>query len=158
MLVNLSSCYLSLSSDSRFLESCLQARPQDLAAGGGKNQEGPKTRRWGHIFKIQYWMCAATGGPNVKWGGTDFKWGAGHHWPPRWRRPWLFGIIFRCRAPQRSAWQESARYQKDLGEMCRDGDRCRAQQRSAWQEAARYQQDLGAGEGSPLPNTNATFR
>jgi len=32
-------------------------------------------------------MHAATGGPNVKWGGTDFKC-AGHHWPPRWRRPW----------------------------------------------------------------------
>jgi len=25
--------------------------------------------RGGHIFKIQYWMYAATGGPNVKWGG-----------------------------------------------------------------------------------------
>jgi len=32
-------------------------------------------------------MYAATGGPNVKWGETDFKWGAGHHWPPRWWRP-----------------------------------------------------------------------
>jgi len=21
-------------------------------------------------------------------GGTNFKWGAGNHWPPRWRRPW----------------------------------------------------------------------
>jgi len=27
-------------------------------------------------------MYAATGGTNVKWGGTDFKWDAGHHWPP----------------------------------------------------------------------------
>jgi len=27
-------------------------------------------------------MYAATRGPNVKRGGTDFKWGAGHHWPP----------------------------------------------------------------------------
>ena len=33
-----------------------QARRQDLAAGG------PKTRRRGHIFKIQYWMYVATGG------------------------------------------------------------------------------------------------
>ena len=63
--------------------TCRQARRQDLAAGGGqkpeegaKNQkEGPKTRRGGHIFKIQYWMYVATGGPNVKWGGTHFKWG-----------------------------------------------------------------------------------
>ena len=53
-----------------------QVRRQDLVAGG------PKTRSGGHIFKIQYWMYAVTGGPNVKWGGTDFKWGAGHHWPP----------------------------------------------------------------------------
>ena len=61
-----------------------QARCQDLTAGGGKNQkEVPKTRRGGHIFKMQYWMYAATGGPNVKWGDTDFKWGAGRHWPSR---------------------------------------------------------------------------
>jgi len=24
-------------------------------------------------------MYAATDGPNVKWGGTDFKWGSWHH-------------------------------------------------------------------------------
>ena len=34
-------------------------------------------------------MYAATWGPNVKWGGTYFKWGAGHHWPPSWRWPWF---------------------------------------------------------------------
>jgi len=40
-----------------------QARRQDLAARGAKNQmDGPKTRKGGHIFKIQYWMYAATGG------------------------------------------------------------------------------------------------
>jgi len=48
----------------------VQARRQDLAAGGGA-----KTRRGGHIFKIKFWMYVATGGPNVKWGGTDLKWG-----------------------------------------------------------------------------------
>ena len=31
-------------------------------------------------------MYVATGGPNVKWGVTDFKWGALLP-PPRWRRP-----------------------------------------------------------------------
>jgi len=46
-----------------------QASRQDVAA------EGPKTRKGGHIFKIQFWMYAATGGPNVKWEGTNFKWG-----------------------------------------------------------------------------------
>ena len=38
----------------------VQARRQDLAA------RGPKTRRGGDIFKILYWMYAATRGPNVK--------------------------------------------------------------------------------------------
>jgi len=53
-------------------------RRQDLAEGGAKNQrEGPKTRRGRHIFKMKYWIYAGTGGPNVKWRGTDFKWGAG---------------------------------------------------------------------------------
>jgi len=59
-----------------------QARRQDLAPGRAKNQmEGPKNSR-GHIFKIQYWMYAATGGPNVKWGEPISNGGAGHHWPP----------------------------------------------------------------------------
>jgi len=67
----------------------IQARRQDLAAGGAKNQmEGPKTRRGGHIFKIQHWIYAATGRPNVKWGGTNFKWGGRAPLAPRWRRPW----------------------------------------------------------------------
>jgi len=65
-----------------------QARRQDLAAGGQKPEGGAKTQKGGHIFKIHYWMHAATVGPNVKWEDTDFKWGAGHHCLPRWRRPW----------------------------------------------------------------------
>ena len=47
-----------------------QARRQDLATEVSKNQKG------GHIFKIPYYMYAATEGPNVKWGGTDIKWGS----------------------------------------------------------------------------------
>jgi len=67
-----------------------QARRQDLAAGGPKTRwSGPKTKREGHIFQIQYWMYAATGGANVKWGGSDFKSGGRTTLPPRWRRPWL---------------------------------------------------------------------
>jgi len=31
-------------------------------------------------------MYAATGGPHVKWGGTDFKWGGRASLHPRWRR------------------------------------------------------------------------
>jgi len=51
----------------------VQARRQDVA----KNEEGPKTRRGGHIFEIQYWMYAATGGPNVKWGAPISNEGRG---------------------------------------------------------------------------------
>jgi len=58
-----------------------QARRQDIAAGGANNQEGPKTRRGGHILKILYEMYAATRGSNVN-GGHRFQMGrAGHHWP-----------------------------------------------------------------------------
>ena len=60
-----------------------QARRQDLAAGGPKTKmRGPKTRRGNHIFKIQYWMYAATGRPNVKRGGTDSKRGGRAPLPP----------------------------------------------------------------------------
>ena len=54
----------------------LQARRQDLAAGGPKNQKGS------HIFKILYWMCAATRGPNVKWGSQISNGGLGTTDPP----------------------------------------------------------------------------
>jgi len=42
---------------------------------GQKPEAGAKNRKVGHILNIQYRMYAATGGPNVKWGGTDFKLG-----------------------------------------------------------------------------------
>jgi len=48
----------------------------------GKPEGGAKNQKGGPHFKNTVLMYAATGGPNVKWG-------AGHHWPPRWRRPWL---------------------------------------------------------------------
>jgi len=59
-----------------------QARRQDLAAGGPNTRCRGKEPEGGHILKIQYWMYAATGGPNVKWGGTDFKWGSRAPLPP----------------------------------------------------------------------------
>ena len=52
-----------------------QARRHDLAAGGAKNKWRGQKPGGGHIFKILYWMYGATRGANVKWGGTDFKWG-----------------------------------------------------------------------------------
>ena len=63
-------------------QPCCQARRQDLAAGGAKNQKG------GHIFKTQYWMYAATDGPIVKW-GHQFQMGGRAPLPPHWRRPCL---------------------------------------------------------------------
>jgi len=57
---------------------------------GQKPYGGAKNQRGGHIFKIQYWMYATTGGPNVKWGSPISNVGARHHWPPHWRRPWCY--------------------------------------------------------------------
>jgi len=52
-----------------------QARRQDLAAEGAKNQEeGSKSRRGARIFKIQYWMYAAIGGQMWN-GGHPFQMG-----------------------------------------------------------------------------------
>jgi len=51
-----------------------QARRQDIAAGGGQKPEGgAKNQKRGHIFKMQCWMYAATGGPNVKLGSPEVK-------------------------------------------------------------------------------------
>ena len=62
---------------------CLPGPSPGFSSKGVKDQkEGPKTRRGGHIFKIQYWMYAATGWPNVKWREPISNGGAGHHWPP----------------------------------------------------------------------------
>jgi len=50
---------------------------------GQKPERGAKNQKGGHIFKIQYWMYAATGGPNLKWVGHRFQMGgAGHHRSP----------------------------------------------------------------------------
>jgi len=43
--------------------------PGFSSRGGQKPAGGAKSQKGGHIFKMQYWMYAATGGPNVKWGG-----------------------------------------------------------------------------------------
>ena len=56
-------------------------------------QGGPKTRRGGHIFKIQYWMYAATGGPNMKWGAPISNGGTGRHCPPPLTTPRLTIIM-----------------------------------------------------------------
>jgi len=50
----------------------LQGAPQ-AGLSPGFTSRGAKNQKGGHIFKIQYWMYVATGGPNVKWEGADFK-------------------------------------------------------------------------------------
>ena len=48
----------------------LQARRQDLAAGGAKNQmEGQKNRRGVTFLKYSIGCMQQPGGPNVKWEG-----------------------------------------------------------------------------------------
>jgi len=41
----------------------------------GCNSKGDKNQKGGHIVKIQYWMYAATGEPNVKWRWLRFQMG-----------------------------------------------------------------------------------
>jgi len=53
-----------------------------------EQQGRPKTRRGGHILKTQYWMYAATAGPNAKWGALISNGGGRAPLPPPWRRPW----------------------------------------------------------------------
>jgi len=61
-----------------------QARRQDLAAGGSKTKKRGQKPKRGHIFRIQYWINAATGGPNVKWGAPISNGGRGST-GPQWR-------------------------------------------------------------------------
>jgi len=63
------------------ISSSVQARRQDLVAGRAKNQKGCPH------FKNTVLDVCSNRGPNVKWGAPILNGGAGHHWPPRWRRP-----------------------------------------------------------------------
>ena len=49
----------------RVICTCAGPSPGFSSRGARNQKEGPNTRRWGHIFKIQYWMYVATEGPNV---------------------------------------------------------------------------------------------
>ena len=68
-------CWAALIASHKICTCCSQARRQNLPAGG------TKTRR-GNIFKIQYWVYAATRGPNVKWGAPIPNGGPGTTEPP----------------------------------------------------------------------------
>ena len=59
-----------------------QARRQDVAAGWPKTRRRGQNQKGGHIFKIQYWMYGATGGPNVKWGAPISNGGSAPLSPP----------------------------------------------------------------------------
>jgi len=61
----------------------IQIHRQDFAAAETKNHKGE------NIFKTQYWMYAATGGPNMKWRHTFCKWGKGTT-SARWRWPCFY--------------------------------------------------------------------
>jgi len=65
----------------------MQARRQDLAAGGAKNQkEGPKTSRGGTFFKYCIGCMQQPGVQTWNGGAQTSNGGAGHHCPG-WRRP-----------------------------------------------------------------------
>jgi len=78
--------------------SSLVAGPSPrFSSRGAKNQtEEQKIRRGGHIFKIQYWMYAATGGAKREMGGKQFQMGGRAPLPPRWRQPCLVEHMELC--------------------------------------------------------------
>ena len=57
-----------------------QARRQDFAEGGGKTTKGAQ------FLNTILDVCSNRGVLHEML-GTNFEWGAGHHWPPLWRRP-----------------------------------------------------------------------
>ena len=64
-----------------------QARRQDLAAGGPKTRWRGQKPEGGATF-LKYGIgCMAQPRAKREMGGTDFKWGGGHHWRLYWRRP-----------------------------------------------------------------------
>ena len=64
-----------------------QARRQDVAAGGAKNQkEGPKTRRGATFLKYSIGCMQQPVGQTWNGGAPISNGGAGHHCPPR---PWV---------------------------------------------------------------------
>ena len=67
-----------------------QDRCQDFAAWRPKPQGGPH-------FLNTVLDIRRNRGPNMKWRAHILKGGTGgHHWPPRWRRPWcvleMYGV------------------------------------------------------------------
>ena len=56
--------------------------PGFSSRGSKKTEGGPKNQKRGHIFKIEYWMYVATGGPNAKWVGPISNGGPGTTGPP----------------------------------------------------------------------------
>jgi len=70
--------------------------PRFSSRGGPKTRWRGKKQKRGLIFKIQYWMYAATEGPNVKWGGHRFQMGGpGTTGPPLATAlsGWTYGIV-----------------------------------------------------------------
>jgi len=60
-----------------FPHPCQQARRQDFAAGGAKNHKGGPNFFNTILNVYRNWEL------NMKWGGTDFKWGGRAPLPPR---------------------------------------------------------------------------
>ena len=55
----------------------------------GFRSKGAKNYKEGsNFFNTRLDVCSNRGS-NIKW-GNRFEWGAGHHWSPRWRRPWAW--------------------------------------------------------------------
>ena len=76
-------------------DQCCWAGPSPgFNSRGAKNQkEGPKTRRGAKFFKYSIGCMQQSGGQTRNEGAPISNGRAGHHWPPRWRRPCCWGCI-----------------------------------------------------------------
>ena len=63
---------------------CIEASPSPgfNSRGGQKPEGGAKNQKGEPHLKKQYWVYAATGGPNVKWEATISNGGPGSTAPP----------------------------------------------------------------------------
>jgi len=60
--------------------------------GGQKQMEGQKPEGWGTFLKYSIECMQQLGHQTTSNGEAPVSnGGAGHHWPSRWRQPWIMG-------------------------------------------------------------------
>ena len=75
--------------------------PGFSSRGGQKPERGTKNQKGGKHFKNAALDVCSNLGAKREMGGHRFQMGgAGHHWSPRWRRPWAHHAIYSTKCKQ----------------------------------------------------------